>query len=119
MPKQSPKPCGQPGCAALVGRGTGYCEAHQRPAWDRRAKPVKRFAGRRLQAARAQLFRSHPLCVLCQVSGRVSIATIRDHVIPLAEGGRDDEGNTQGLCDACHDLKSQAEAARGRGASKV
>lgn len=44
----------------------------------------------------------------------VAPATQRDHVIPLAEGGLDDETNEQGLCDACHDAKSHNEAARGR-----
>lgn len=41
------------------------------------------------------------------------LATIRDHVLPLAEGGADTAANVQGLCDPCHDLKSAAERARG------
>ncbi|WP_236698300.1 HNH endonuclease [Xylophilus sp. Leaf220] len=50
----------------------------------------------------------------CDALGLVALATQRDHVIPLAEGGRDDETNEQGLCDACHEAKSLAEAIRGR-----
>jgi 5-methylcytosine-specific restriction protein A len=44
----------------------------------------------------------------------LTIATIRDHVIPLAEGGRDDESNVQPLCQACSDAKSQRESKRGQ-----
>lgn len=63
---------------------------------------------------RAELFASNPLCAECLRNGRVTPATQRDHVRPLAEGGTDDHGNVQGLCDACHDAKSKAEAERGR-----
>jgi 5-methylcytosine-specific restriction enzyme A len=65
---------------------------------------------------RAALFAEQPLCVLClaMTPEVISIATIRDHIIPLAEGGADDETNTQGLCEACSDAKSNREATRGR-----
>ncbi|WP_229418200.1 HNH endonuclease [Massilia sp. Root351] len=58
---------------------------------------------------RASLFQRHPLCAECLRNGRASPATQRDHVIPLAEGGPDDETNEQALCDACHDAKSKQE----------
>lgn len=64
---------------------------------------------------RANLFSRHPLCEPCEAAGRVTIATIRDHRIPLAEGGADDETNEQAICKACHTEKSLAEALRGRG----
>jgi 5-methylcytosine-specific restriction enzyme A len=63
---------------------------------------------------RARLFKAHPLCVICLESNRASPATQRDHIIPLAEGGADDETNEQALCDDCHEAKSKAEAQRGR-----
>jgi 5-methylcytosine-specific restriction endonuclease McrA len=44
----------------------------------------------------------------------VRLATIRDHIVPLAEGGQDIESNVQPLCQTCSDIKTQAEAARGR-----
>lgn len=70
---------------------------------------------------RSALFTREPLCRECKRNGRVSLATQRDHVKPLAEGGADDETNEQGLCDECHEAKSLAEALRGRrgGGSKV
>jgi 5-methylcytosine-specific restriction protein A len=63
---------------------------------------------------RAELFSANPLCVECQRQGRVTQATQRDHIVPLAEGGADDDTNVQGLCHECHEAKSGAEAARGR-----
>jgi hypothetical protein len=47
---------------------------------------------------------------MCQVS----LAEVRDHVIPLAEGGEDTEDNTQPLCILCHDQKTRQESLRGQ-----
>ena len=112
MSPMSPlRPCAEPGCAALVPKGR--CTAHARPAWNP-ARPVARIRGRKLQQLRTRLFNREPLCVVCQAQGRTTIATIRDHTIPLAEGGRDDQSNEQGLCQSCSDAKTAAEAKRGR-----
>jgi 5-methylcytosine-specific restriction enzyme A len=73
-----------------------------------------RVRGAKLQEMRRRLFRRQPLCVQCLEEGLETIATIRDHIIPLAEGGRDDETNEQALCQTHSDLKTQAEAQRGR-----
>lgn len=62
---------------------------------------------------RDTLFKDHPLCVVCQQAGRVTLATIRDHIIPLTEGGRDDTSNEQAICQACHDAKTLDESQRG------
>ena len=68
---------------------------------------------------RASLFQRAPLCAECERHGRVRLASQRDHKIPLAEGGTDDEANEQGLCDACHEAKSLAESIRGRGRARL
>jgi 5-methylcytosine-specific restriction protein A len=62
---------------------------------------------------RARLFQEHPLCVLCLPKGLVRASSIRDHVIPLAEGGLDDETNEQAICADCNAVKTAAESARG------
>ena len=62
---------------------------------------------------RAALFTRSPLCIECEAHGRTTLATQRDHITPLAEGGMDDDDNTQALCAACHEVKSKAEQARG------
>lgn len=69
--------------------------------------------GRKLQQARQRLFAEQPLCVLCLQQGRYALATIRDHIVPLAEGGVDDDTNVQGLCNDCSDTKTRQEAKRG------
>ena len=63
---------------------------------------------------RAALFTREPLCAECKRHGRTTLANLRDHIIPLAEGGADDQSNEQGLCHDCHEEKTLAEALRGR-----
>ncbi len=113
MPRSAPRPCSLRGCNALVSDCSGRCPKHPREAWVK-VTPTKRITGRRLQAMRDRLFKQHPLCVICLAARRAIKATQRDHVIPLAEGGRDDETNEQALCEPCHEIKSAAEAQRGR-----
>lgn len=113
MPIAAPKPCTAPGCRALVRDGSGRCSAHPRAQWAKKPTATKRITGRRLQRMREALFARKPLCAECQRNDRVTLATQRDHIVPLAEGGADDETNEQGLCDDCHDAKSEAERARG------
>lgn len=114
MPRSAPKKCSFVGCRKLVSDGSGRCEDHARPAWVKRKEVTKRITGRRLQKMREDLFMREPLCAECKQAGRVTLATQRDHIIPLFEGGPDDETNEQGLCVPCHETKSLAEAQRGR-----
>lgn len=105
------KPCTYPGCRELT--NTGRCEQHKRKAWTG-GKETPRMTGRKLQKFREILFNEQPLCVECLKLDRVSVATIRDHIIPLAEGGEDIPENTQPLCQACSDAKTKEESKRGR-----
>ena len=89
-----------------------------RSAWSSASRPT-RIRGRQLQRLRARLFDEHPLCVLCRTRGRVVPATIRDHIVPLAEGGLDLESNVQALCQSCSDAKTAREAHRGVARSHV
>jgi 5-methylcytosine-specific restriction protein A len=114
MPKAAPKPCSQPGCGVLVRDGSSRCAKHPREMWGKKPTATKRVTGRKLQAMRADLFSRNPLCVECEKQGRVRLATQRDHIVPLAEGGLDDDSNVQGLCIECHDEKSLAERLRGQ-----
>jgi 5-methylcytosine-specific restriction protein A len=109
-----PRPCAKAGCRRLAVAG-GRCRIHLKPAWHpAAAPPPARIRGRALQDARAALFAAHPYCVACLALGRHTRATIRDHRIPLAEGGPDDATNVQPLCQAHSDHKTRAEARRGR-----
>ena len=66
----------------------------------------QRIRGRKLQEIRQAHFRLHPLCVRCKGLGRVTVATQLDHIVALDNGGTDTPGNRQGLCDACHEIKT-------------
>ena len=112
MPPRAARPCSYPGCGILTSDKDGRCPKHPRPKWVN-ATQVKRMSGWKTSQARTRLFAKAPLCVECEKAGRVRLATIRDHIVPLAEGGAEDETNTQGLCDACHDVKSELERQRG------
>lgn len=112
MPISAPKPCSHPGCGVLVRDGTSRCAKHVREAWTKKPTATKRITGRKLQALRARLFEGNPLCVVCERQGFTVLATQRDHIVSLQEGGTDDEANTQGLCQTCHDEKSERERLR-------
>lgn len=114
MPPRAAKPCNAFGCRALVHDGGARCERHRLAPWAAREGAAKRIKGTTLQNARARLFRRNPLCVECEKAGRVTLATQRDHIVPMFEGGRDDDSNTQGLCVPCHEAKSLAERLRAR-----
>lgn len=98
--------------------GTSRCESHKRPEWSKKPDAPKRMTGRKLQAARRELFERDPLCASCRLKGIVTLAQFRDHIIPLAEGGEDTSENTQGLCGPCHDEKSLAERLRAQARSR-
>ena len=97
--------------------GTAGCAVHVRGPWHHQ-QPVSRIRGRRLQWLRRQLLESSPLCVRCLAQGRMVSATIRDHIIPLAEGGTEDPSNIQAICEPCHDAKTQREGQRGQSRSR-
>jgi 5-methylcytosine-specific restriction protein A len=101
-------PCLCPWCCGV---SVGPCPCRQ-TAW--RGTSPNRIRGRELQRRRAKLFAREPLCRLCKAHGRVTAATIRDHIKPLAEGGTDADSNIQPLCLDCSDAKTAAESARGR-----
>ena len=83
-----------------------------RKPWDHgdREDPRRRGYGRRHAKLREQLLRSEPLCRHCKAKGRVTPATIADHIVSIANGGAiHDIDNLQPLCRTCHDRKTLAE----------
>lgn len=115
MPTAVMRACAKPKCPVLV--RVGYCEAHTpKPPlpWKRQGPQPKRIRGRTLQNLRRRLFEQEPLCRACSLVGRTTVATIRDHIINLNEGGSDTEDNVQPLCQRCSDLKTAEESRRGR-----
>ena len=115
MPGRSAAICSYPGCSSLYYDGSGRCSKHPRKVWAPYYQQGSRISGRTLQHARKRLFSKTPLCEWCSLAGKVELATVRDHIVPLAEGGLDAIDNVQALCEPCHAVKSQQEARRGRG----
>lgn len=69
----------------------------------------------RWQKARERFLRKHPLCAYCEREGRLTAATIVDHIIPH-RGDQQlfwDESNWQALCKFCHDSVKAREEGRG------
>lgn len=63
---------------------------------------VKRLRGRAGMAQRKRrMDRTNWLCEHCLAEGRTQPATIVNHKVPLAQGGSDDDDNTENLCRPC------------------
>lgn len=131
MPNAAPRPCRHPGCGALVHDGSGYCQAHTRPAAGSFADPARgsrhaRGYGSDWDKRRERILkRDKGLCQECLRNGRLTpvgdkpYTAFCDHIIPKAEGGTDDDDNLQTLCKPCHQAKTDREKNRGRGGIKV
>jgi len=100
----------RPPIACACGRAD--CTRHARGTWHRN-NPVRRLRGRPLARARLRLYvAARATCASC---GRIVAldVSIRDHRIPLAEGGSEHQTNEQLLCIPCHDTKTADESRRG------
>ncbi|MDO0945928.1 HNH endonuclease [Chromohalobacter israelensis] len=80
---------------------------------ERRGTAASRGYGHKWRKAREAYLKQHPLCVFCQQRGRLTPATVVDHIEPH----RGDmklfwrRSNWQSLCKPCHDRdKARIEA---------
>ena len=112
MPMRPAAPCPAPGCNMLTTHGR--CLAHQRA--DSRASSKERGSassrgyGALHRKRRALVLGAEPLCAACQSLGRVTPATVDDHIVPVKQGGSiDDLSNHQSLCETCHNVKRAHE----------
>lgn len=64
--------------------------------------PTPRTRGRAGVELRQRRLRKEPLCRDCAAKGRVTAATVPDHIRPLAQGGSDTDDNIRCLCGDCH-----------------
>lgn len=115
MPNSAPRPCTAPGCTALAANGS-RCPAHpykrreiQRTEQGKANR--KHYGNARWRKARATYLSRHPLCVECERFGRVTEATVVDHIIPH-KGDMSlfwDTSNWQALCARHHNRKTARE----------
>ena len=108
MPRYPKRPCRYPGCPNLCDSGV-YCDEHREYSPDRmRGGANERGYDGKWRKARARFLRRNPLCAECRKEGRLTPATVVDHIIPH-RGNQAlvwDEGNWQPLCKPCHDYKT-------------
>jgi 5-methylcytosine-specific restriction enzyme A len=91
-----------------------YCPEHKPQPWEnsRRRQRVTVSGWEEQRRAKRVLARFLFACHWCGRSNPQADQV--DHVVPLAEGGADDESNLAPIHDHCHVEKTQAEAKRAR-----
>lgn len=76
-----------------------------------RGTAAQRGYGSRWQRTRIGFLAAHPLCASCMAAGRVTEATVVDHIVPH-RGDMNlfwQRSNWQPLCKPCHDRKTATE----------
>ncbi|HFI0435151.1 HNH endonuclease signature motif containing protein [Streptococcus suis] len=111
MPRRPSTPCKHLNCPRLVSYGSRYCEEHRKEhLHDVKTTSEKGYTSR-WQKARRYYLKGHPLCVHCQRKGKLTKATVVDHIKPH-RGDQDlfwNPLNWQALCKSCHDRKTQTD----------
>lgn len=109
MPHTPKRPCRYPGCPNLCESGT-YCEEHRKEWSPDALRGGAAFRGydARWRAARKSYLQHNPLCRLCREEGRLTPATVVDHIVPHRGDEKLfwNEDNWQPLCKTCHDKKT-------------
>ena len=117
MPYKPKKPCSYPGCPKLT--DDLYCEEHKK-LMDRnynkyeRDKVSQRFyQSTEWKALKKKVLNYEPLCRECKKNGKLTKATMVDHIVEIKKGGAPlDINNLQPLCWSCHSRKSAKEGSR-------
>lgn len=103
--------CRKQGCKTLTDQG--YCPDHQpaREYDEHRPSASKRGYDSRWRKAREGFLKKHPICRECEKVGKLTEATVVDHIIPHKgdKGLFWDRGNWQPLCKRHHDMKTVRE----------
>lgn len=69
----------------------------------------ERIRGRKGVELRRRRLANEPLCRMCKAEGRITAATVPDHIKPLAKGGEDVDENIRCLCADHHDQVTREE----------
>ena len=117
MPYKPKHPCSYPGCPELTNER--YCPKHKKltnaqyDAGLRNHDAAEFYHSREWKSLRQDYLIEHPFCVECSKNGKLTKATVVDHIVPIRQGGPAlDERNLQALCASCHGSKSIREGSR-------
>lgn len=80
-------------------------------AWREGLTTAQRGYGGKWQRYRLKFLERNVLCVMCQAQGKVTEATVVDHIVDH-RGNQAlfwDRANHQALCKPCHSVKTAAE----------
>lgn len=114
MSPRANKICGHEICSRIVPPGVRYCDQHRtEKQW--RGVDSKRSGATGHQARRQRVLRRDNYLCQLRYEACVQLASHVDHVVPLAEGGADDDRNCAAACSVCHAKKSSMEAHKARG----
>ena len=108
MPRKPARPCRYPGCPNLCEDGEQYCLEHKKLAEKQyehfaRGYSVGKRYGRAWKRIRDRYVRKYPLCEQCLKEGRYVPVEEVHHIVPLSEGGTNEEANLMSLCRSCHE----------------
>lgn len=108
MPRKPKRPCRYPGCKNLCEDGEQYCNEHRKieeknyESFSRGYQANRRY-GYKWKKIRDRYVSKHPLCERCLLEGKYVPVEEVHHIIPLSEGGSNDESNLMSLCRSCHE----------------
>ena len=107
------KPCAHQPCASLVNAPQTHCQKHlpqHHAQLNKQRKPTpqdKFYHSTRWRKARGGHLSKHPWCT---ADGCKDIATVVDHITPVADGGEFwNTDNYQSLCHRHHSAKTMRE----------
>ena len=105
MPQQF---CAEPGCGVLVAGGRCATHARAHRAYRSHDRGERWYDIARWKRLRLEVLQAEPLCRHCRARGRTIPTEDIDHIVKHAgDPGRFwDRGNLQGLCKACHTIKT-------------
>lgn len=117
MPYRPKKPCSYPGCPKLTNER--YCPEHKKimnAQYDARIRDrdaAEFYHSKEWKRLRQGFLLEHPFCEECWRNGKLTKASVVDHIVPIKQGGPAlDENNLQALCVSCHSRKSVIEGSR-------
>ncbi|WP_426994464.1 HNH endonuclease [Methylomonas sp. CM2] len=124
MPVAAKRPCRHSGCRMLVSGRDGFCDLHRAESHRQQKQTVtidykerNRFYQRKAwKELRARRLSIEPLCRKCASRGVVVEGSVVDHVEPfdsINDPRALDLGNTQTLCESCHNSKTRYDRPRG------